>query len=170
MRPYPAELEGEIVLRDGTRVKVRPIRPDDAERETRFVAGLSERTRFQRFMYQLKDLPPGMLQRFLHLDYDRELALVALHADEFIAVARYAPNPGTTSAEFALVVTDAWQRKGLGRAMLEKLCEEARKAGYTALYGTILDANTEMLELVRRLGFVHDSRDGATVTLVKTLT
>ena len=168
-RPYPAELEGELTLRDGTRVAVRPIRPADVELEKRFVERLSERSRFQRFMYPLKDLTPGMLARFIQPDYDRELALVALHQDEFIAVGRYAANPDGMTAEFALVVADAWQRKGLGRMLLEKLVEEARKAGYRALYGTILDDNHEMRELVRRLGFVHDSRDGATVTLVKLL-
>jgi acetyltransferase len=169
MRSYPAELESEITLRDGTRVAVRPMRSDDVERERRFFNRLSERSRFQRFMQHLPELPPKMLARFTQLDYDRELALVALFRDEFIAVGRYAQNPDGLTAEFALVVADEWQRKGLGRALLEKLCEEARKAGYQALYGTILDSNTEMLGLVRRLGFVHDSRDGATVTLVKPL-
>ena len=169
MRAYPAELKSEITLRDGTRVPVRPMRSDDVERERRFFNRLSERSRFQRFMQHLPELPPKMLARFTQLDYDRELALVALFQDEFIAVGRYAQNPDGLTAEFALVVADEWQRKGLGRALLERLVEQARKAGYGALYGTILADNTEMLKLVLRLGFVHDSRDGATVTLVKPL-
>jgi acetyltransferase len=169
MRPYPAELEGELTLRDGTRVRVRPIRPDDVELEKRFFERLSERSRFQRFMYSINALSPKMLERFTRVDYDRELALVAFFEDEFIAVGRYAPNQDGITAEFALVVADAWQRKGLGRALLEKLREEARKAGYKALYGTILGDNQEMIELVHRLGFVHDSRDGASVTVVNRL-
>lgn len=173
IRPYPAELEGEFVLRDGTRVHVRPIRPEDVDLEKRFVEQLSEQSRFQRFLYHLTELPPGMLARFTQPDYDRELALVALHDGQFIGVARYAPNSARpddpSSAEFALVVADHWQRRGLGRALLEKLKEQARKAGYRALYGTILDSNYGMQELTRKLGFVQDSREGPSITVVGAL-
>ena len=169
IHPYPAELEDEIALRDGTRIPVRPIRPEDAELELRFFDGLSSRSRFQRFMQHLPRLSPRMLARFTQLDYDRELALVALHGGEFVAVGRYSPNSDGTSAEFALTVADAWQGKGLGRAMLERLCAAARYAGYEALYGYILEANREMLELARRLGFVEESRTGTDVTVVRRL-
>jgi len=170
IHPYPAELEGEIALRDGTRVAVRPMRPEDVALETRFFEGLSERSRFQRFMQYLPKLPPQMLARFTQLDYDRELALVALHGGEFVAVGRYAPNADGETAEFALVVADAWQGKGLGRMLLQQLKDEARKAGYRALYGHIMEANHDMLDLARRLGFVEDSRDGSEVTVVSRLT
>jgi acetyltransferase len=166
IHPYPAELESEITLRDGARVAIRPMRPEDVELEKRFFEGLSERSRFQRFMQHLRQLPPGMLARFTQLDYDRELALVALHGDEFVAVGRYAPNPDGETAEFALVVADAWQGRGVGRILLERLREEARKAGYKALYGNIMEANHEMLDLARRLGFTQESRDGSDVTVV----
>jgi len=170
IHPYPAELEGEIALRDGTRVAVRPMRPEDVALETRFFEGLSERSRFQRFMQYLPKLPPQMLARFTQLDYDRELALVALHGGEFVAVGRYAPNADGETAEFALVVADAWQGKGLGRMLLQQLKDEARKAGYRALFGHIMEANHDMLDLARRLGFVEDSRDGSEVTVVSRLT
>jgi acetyltransferase len=110
-----------------------------------------------------------MLARFTQLDYDRELALVALHGGEFVAVGRYAPTPDGETAEFALVVADEWQGRGLGRILLERLREEARKAGYKALYGNIMEANHEMLELARRLGFTQEGRDGADVTVVSPL-
>jgi acetyltransferase len=169
IHPYPTELEGEIVLRDGTRVRVRPMRPEDAELEKRFVEKLSDRSRYQRFMQHLEHLTPAMLARFTQLDYDRELALVAQWHSEFIAVGRYAPRPDGESAEFALVVADEWQGKGVGRALLEKLCEAAREAGYKALFGYILGANHEMLDLARRLGFAELSRDGDEVTVVRHL-
>jgi acetyltransferase len=169
IHPYPAELETEITLRDGTRIQVRPMRPEDVELEKRFFDGLSERSRYQRFMQHLHELPPRMLARFTQLDYDRELALVALFENEFIAVGRYAPNLDGETAEFALVVADGWQGKGLGRIFLARLREEARKAGYKALYGSILEANHEMLDLARRLGFVQESREGADVTVVSRL-
>ena len=169
IHPYPIELEGELRLRDGRTVRVRPIRPEDAARELRFFERLSDRSRFQRFMQYLRELSPRMLARFTQLDYDRELALVALWEGEFVAVGRYAPNADGETAEFALAVADDWQGKGLGHALLERLCDAARAAGYRALYGHILDANREMLELARHLGFVDAARDGSEVTVVRKL-
>ena len=169
IHPYPAELEGELRLRDGRSVHVRPIRPEDAGREQRFFDRLSEESRYQRFMQYMKALPPRMLARFTQLDYDRELALVALWQDEFVAVGRYAPNPDGTTAEFALTVADAWQGKGLGHALLQRLCDAACAAGYAALVGHILEANHDMLELAAHLGFVERSRDGTTVTVARKL-
>ncbi len=179
IHPYPVELEGEIVLRDGTRVLVRPMRPEDVELEKQFFDGLSERSRYQRFMQHLPQLSPRMLARFTQLDYDRELALVVVkenqvkenqvHENQFIAVGRYAPTAEGETAEFALVVADAWQARGLGRILLERLRQEARKAGYKALYGHILHANHEMLDLARRLGFIQETAEGADVTVVSRL-
>ena len=169
IHPYPVELESEAVLRNGTRVAIRPMRPEDVELETRFFDRLSERSRYQRFMHYLAHLPPKMLARFTQLDYDRELALVALHGGEFIAVGRYAPNPDGETAEFALVVADAWQGKGLGSILLGKLREEARKAGYRALYGNIMAANHDMLDLALRLGFELQAREGVDVSVVSRL-
>jgi acetyltransferase len=169
IHPYPGELAGEVRLRDGGTVRVRPIRPEDAEREQRFFERLSPRSRYQRFMQYLRELPPEMLARFTQLDYDRELALAALHGGEIVAVGRYAPNRDGRSAEFALVVADDWQGKGLGQALLERLCAAARDAGYEALVGNILEANRDMLELAAHLGFVEDSRTGSEVSVVRRL-
>jgi acetyltransferase len=88
---------------------------------------------------------------------------------EFVAVGRYAPNPDGRTAEFALVVADAWQGKGLGRALLERLVRAATTAGYEALYGIILGANRDMLDLAARLGFVEEARSGTEVTVVRRL-
>jgi acetyltransferase len=171
IHPYPVELEGELRLRDGSRVPVRPIRPEDAEAERRFVARLSHRSRYQRFLNEMSELPPAMLARFTQLDYDRELALVALApgGEDFIAVGRYAPNPDGETAEFALTVADDWQGKGLGRALLERLCQLAREAGYRTLYGHILHANRDMLELARCLGFAQTGSEGDLVTVARAL-
>ena len=170
IHPYPSELEGTLVLRDGSTVPVRPIRPEDAGLEKRFFEGLSEKSRYQRFLNQMAQLPPQLLARFTQLDFGREMALVALApGGEFIGVARYSPNADGSSAEFALTVADAWQRRGLGRALLEKLVACARAAGYAALDGTILNVNNEMLELAARLGFERCGRDGDAVTVVRKL-
>src|SRR6185295_14674650 len=159
VRHYPVELEGDIALAGGVRLPVRPIRPEDASLLTRFFDGLSERSRYQRFMQHLRTLPPAMLARLTNLDFQRELVLVG----------RYAPSVDDANAEFALTVADAWQAKGIGRVLLERLCARARHAGYAALYGRVLDENKEMLELAARLGFVAHSRDGAELIVVRHL-
>ena len=169
IHPYPVELEGELELRDGRRLAVRPIRPEDAQLELAFFNALSERSRYHRFMQHLPELPPRMLARFTQLDYDRELALVAIHDAQFIGVGRYAPNPDGRSAEFALTIADAWQGKGLGRALLERLSGAARDAGYDALVGYILAENRGMLDLATALGFQETANDGTEVTVVRRL-
>jgi acetyltransferase len=169
IHPYPEELEETLRLRDGRTVLVRPIRPEDAAREQRFFERLSDRSRFQRFMQYLRELPPRMLARFTQIDYDRELALVALHEDEIVAVGRYTPNPDGLSAEFALAVADDWQGKGLGHALLQRVVAAARDAGYRALLGHILEANRDMLELANHFGFTEKSRSADTVTVERSL-
>ena len=164
-------MEDEITLRDGTRVPVRIIRPEDAPRLERFASALSPRSVYQRFGQHLKQLTPQMVKRFTNLDPERELALVALDpgSGEFIAVGRYTPNADGRTAEFALTVVDAWQGKGLGRVLLERLCTAARAAGYEALHGQILGDNHEMLDLAARLGFIPLSRSVNEVTVVRRL-
>lgn len=160
------QLAGQVTLRDGRSLPYRALRPDDAERLRRFADGLSARSRYQRFHQPMAEIPPSLLERLTHLDMPKECALVALHEDAIIGVARYAPHTERSGAEFALVVADAWQRMGLGRALLRKLCDAARAAGYEAIYGTILYGNVEMLELTARLGFVPHGSAGGEITVV----
>jgi acetyltransferase len=163
IHPYPVELIGDVTLPDGTPLQIRPIRPEDAVLERAFVDGLSEQTRYFRFFYRIAELTPAMLMRFTQVDYDRELALVALtiaedgNAQSFVGVARYVANPDRTSAEFALVVADAWQRRGVGKVLMRGLIVCARRRGLERLTGTILRANEAMLEFVRPFGFSLDS-------------
>jgi len=106
-----------------------------------------------------------MLARFTQIDYDREMALVAvdssLGVDRQVAVARYIRLPDGRSCEFAIVVADAWQGRGLGRLMMARLIEVARARGVATMVGWVLTANRGMLELVARLGFetAPDSED-----------
>ncbi len=158
IHPYPVELVSDLTLADGTLLHVRPIMPEDAELERAFVAGLSEEARYYRFFYRLHELTPAMLARFTQVDYDRELALVALQAApgglSFVCVARYIANPDRESAEYAIVVSDAWQGRGVGSAVMKRLIECARTRGLARLEGAVLRANTGMLRFVKSLGFV----------------
>jgi acetyltransferase len=94
---------------------------------------------------------------------------VALWEGEVVAVGRYAPNQDGRTAEFALVVADEWQGKGLGHALLERLCRAAKAAGYRALHGQILHANHAMLELAAHLGFAAQAAEAGDVTVVRRL-
>jgi acetyltransferase len=157
IHPYPVELVGDVTLRDATALHVRPIQPEDAALEREFVNGLSEQSRYFRFFYQLHELSPAMVARFTQVDYDRELALVAIakegEADKFVGVARYITNPDRESAEFAIVVGDDWQKRGVARALMLRLIDAARTRGIVRFEGTVLRANHNMLRFTEALGF-----------------
>ena len=157
IHPYPVELETTVTVKGARRLRVRAIRPEDAEAERAFVAGLSEESRYTRFMQHLHELTPQMLARFTQVDYDRELALIALdgrpRAEKIVAVARYVGNPDGESAEFAVVVADAWQGRGLAQTLMRMLIGCARTRGFRRLDGVILATNAAMLALMDRLGF-----------------
>lgn len=161
IHPYPSELAADVELRDGGKVHVRPIRPEDAELERAFVNSLSEQTKYFRFFYRLHELTPAMLARFTQVDYDRELALVAIDQSEasqqFVGVARFIANADRESAEFAVVVADAWQNRGVGRVLMQRLIASAKARGIERLEGAVLKQNANMVRFCQRLGFVaHD--------------
>ena len=153
--PYPVELERELRLRDNTLLRMRAVRPDDAERERAFVAAMSDTSRYYRFLHPIAALSDEMIARFTQLDYDREMALLALLPDEseIVGVARYHPNADGQSVEFAVAVADSWQLKGLGEILMQNLIASAREANYRIFEGTVLNSNTGMLKLAARLGF-----------------
>jgi len=160
IHPYPAELAGTMTLRDGASLAVRPIRPEDATLERSFVNGLSEESRYFRFFYRMHELTPQMLARFTQVDYDREMALVAIVPDasapegeRFVGVARYIANPDGESAEFAVVVADDWHGRGVAYALMERLTASARLRGFAELSGAVLRSNRSMLRFVERFGF-----------------
>lgn len=161
IHPYPAELAGTCTLADGTSLVVRPIRPEDAELERDFVAALSEASRRFRFRGMLRELNPAQLARFTQIDYDREMALVVIDQasgrEVEVAVARYIANPDGVSCEFAIVVADVWQCRGVGRFLLARLGEVARQRGLASMLGQVMSANEPMLQLCRRLGGVVTS-------------
>jgi acetyltransferase len=166
---YPANLEGEIELRDGARLKVRPIRPEDAPRLEQGFFHLSAGTRRARFHSGIRALSPGMLQRFTRIDYDREMALVAVDESaggDLVGVARYF-RLDERGCEFAIVVDDAWQGRGLGSRLMRRLIEAARAQGLESMVGFVLADNIAMLNLAARLGFemVREDANTRRVTL-----
>ena len=157
VHPYPVDLIRHVSLRDGAEITLRPIRPEDAEMEQAFVKSLSEDTRYFRFMDALRELPRSLLVRFTQLDYQREMAIIALagtgDAEQQVAVARYTTNPDGESCEFAVVIADAWQGKGLGTILMRYLMQIAGSRGLKIMEGEVLGTNPNMLHLMASLGF-----------------
>jgi acetyltransferase len=155
--PYPTHLVSQWQLADGTDITIRPIRPEDADLVKRFVHDLSEESKYFRFMNSVQELTENMLARLTQLDYSREMALVAVTIEKDketeLGVARYAINPDGDTCEFALVVADNMQGKGLGQKLMVSLMEAARLKGLKTIEGEVLGNNHNMLKLMNRMGF-----------------
>ncbi|MDP3662919.1 MAG: bifunctional acetate--CoA ligase family protein/GNAT family N-acetyltransferase [Nitrosomonas sp.] len=160
--PYPTHLISTWQLADGRNITIRPIRPEDAEIEQAFVRGLSEEARYFRFMFSVQELSQAMLLRFTQIDYSREMALIAVTFEQDkeieLGVARFAISPEGESCEFALVIADAMQGKGLGQKLMTALMDAARAKGLKVMAGEVLKTNTNMLKLMNRLGFSIEDR------------
>lgn len=168
IHPYPSHLVMHWQLPDGTDVTIRPMRPEDAAIEQEFVRRLSEETKYFRFMHAVQELSEDMLVRFTQLDYDRELALIAVTEEKGreveIGVCRYAINPDGESCEFALVVSDQWQHKAVGHRLMGSLIDAARSKGLKTMEGEVLVSNHNMLKLVETLGFtIAPSREDPSI-------
>ena len=151
---------------DGAAATIRPIRPSDRTLEQEFVDGLSRRTSYQRLL-SARHLSAEEIRRFTEVDGNREFALIATtrhqEREREIGVARYVKEP-SDAAEFAIVLSDDWQGRGLGRRLLGELMAAARRGGVLRLYGTTLSENTAMIALAQSLGFVvMTDRDDATM-------
>jgi acetyltransferase len=157
IHPYPSHLIERVPLPDGKDLTIRPIRPEDAMLTQEFVRGLSEQTKYFRYMQAIKELTPEMLVRFTQIDYDREMALIGVVEDEGqdveVGVARYMSRPGGDSCEFAIVVSDQWRDRGIGARLMRALMQNARQRGLRLMEGEVLTANTRMLALMESLGF-----------------
>ena len=155
--PYPNEYECQARTRGGLEICIRPIRPEDACLLQEMWSALSPRTIYYRFSRPLTELTPELLVRFTQIDYDREIALVALQAagagERMLAVSRLNGAPGAEVAEFSVVVADAWQGLGVGAELLRRLLVIAAEKRIRSVWGLIQRENTTMIDLARSLGF-----------------
>lgn len=167
IHPYPRRLVEAMTFKDGQEWLLRPIRPEDAVSLQEFVRGLSDESRYMRFVSMLRELTPRMLARYTRIDYDRELALVAtvrvpnpenrgLLREQIIGFAHYLRNADGQGAEYALVIADDWQRRGLGAHLMHGLIGAARRQGLKYIDGVVLATNRAMLSLMVSLGFRND--------------
>ncbi len=152
--PYPADLVERWTMNTGQIVDVRPIRPEDAEAHIALVGRLTPEDIRYRFFSLLRELPPEQIVRMTQIDYDREMAIVAVDGGATLGVARLVRDSGGEEAEFAVVVDPALKGTGLGRHLMERILAWGRSQGLRAITGQILTENARMLAFIRRLGFV----------------
>lgn len=154
---YPTQLIDRWTLRDGRRVTLRPVLPQDAELEQDLVRGLSAQARYNRFFAPIRELSKNVLERLAHVDHQHHVALVAETFVEGVAravgEAQYVVDETRGECEFAVVVTDDCQRQGLATRLVETLIEHARDAGWHTMVGDVLATNDAMLAMMRKLGF-----------------
>jgi len=175
IHPYPRALTRQVELKGGDKVILRAIRPEDAEAERRLIGRLSARTSYLRFHAPVRELTVERLVRYTQIDYDREMAFVAIDTTdelhEIRGISRYTCNPDGKTAEFGVIVEDAWQGRGVGHVLMQAIEETARARGLTELIGLVLKDNDEMGELMRKRGYAphRDEDDPGVLRYIKPL-
>jgi acetyltransferase len=157
IRPYPRELEERIEWR-GRSVRLRPIRPEDTEQHLAFLRRLSPEDIRMRVFHTRRYIAPSELARLTQIDYEREMAFIAVATDdtgasETLGVVRAVTDPENARAEFGIVVRSDLKGQGLGSLLFDKIIGYCRKRGTQQLIGDVLRENTGMLEMARRSGF-----------------
>jgi acetyltransferase len=172
IRPYPEGFERPADLKDGTRVLLRPIRPEDEQLWHALISGCSFESIRARFRYSFKETTHQMASRFCFIDYDREMAIVAEVGEReqrrLAGVGRLVADPSHATAEFAILVGDAWQGQGLGLRLTEYCLEIARNWGLQTVVATTERSNDRMLATFRHFGFeLSDDAEERVVRAVK---
>jgi acetyltransferase len=162
IRPYPTRYVGSWTAKDGTAVLIRPIRPEDEPLVVKFHETLSERSVYQRYLHTMQlsqRIAHERLTRICFIDYDREMALVAEVKDpaagepRIVAVGRLKKTHGTNEAEFALIISDEYQGRGLGSELLRRLLDVGKHEQFSRITGDILPDNLTMQRICEKLGF-----------------
>ena len=155
--PYPNQYVKYITLKNGLAVTLRPIKPEDEPLEAELFEYLSKETIYFRFFGYVPAVTHEMLSRFTHIDYDREMAIVAEINNagkmQLIGVVRIVGDPWSETAEYAIVVADQWHGLGLGTIMTDYIIDIAKDKGYQKIYATLLRRNTAMKRLFEKRGF-----------------
>ena len=165
IRPYPADLERPITLRDGQVLRVRAIRPEDAPALVEAGARCSPEDLRLRFFGAMRTLPPWLAARLSQIDYDREMALIAYDpaqpegAQDILGVVRLICDPNNAKGEFAIIVRSDLKGHGLGYCLMGEMLAWARRRGLGQVVGEVLMENSTMLHMVDNLHGVIESRD-----------
>ena len=167
---YPGELERELALRDGSVVRIRPIRPEDAPRLQDLHSRLSGESAYQRFFAIVRRLPPDWARTLASVDYRRRLALVVEAGADLVGVGRYEPTSEEDTVEVAFVVQDSWQNRGLGTILFDAILQAAAARSFRRFRAYVLADNRRMLDLISRFTRIESRKTEQGVTdLVFTL-
>ncbi len=164
IHPYPQGLE-EVVQWRGSELTLRPIRPEDGEAHLRFFSALDPfDVRFRMFIH-MRELQPSQLARLTQIDYDREMAFVAVRfsedgSDETLGVVRAVADPDNINAEFAIIIRSDLKGLGLGQMLMTKLIAYFRQRGTQVIVGEALSDNHALIELTKNMGFQIASHPG----------
>ncbi|MCL4868609.1 MAG: bifunctional acetate--CoA ligase family protein/GNAT family N-acetyltransferase [Anaerolineae bacterium] len=162
VRPYPSQYVSQWVTKQGESVTIRPIRPDDEPLVAKFHETLSDESVYMRYFRSLKldmRVAHERLTRICFIDYDREMALVAEYKDEttgerlIMAIGRLSKQPYANEAEFALLVNDQYQGRGLGKELLQRLIQVGQDEHMSRIVGFVLPENSAMKAIAQKLGF-----------------
>jgi acetyltransferase len=158
IRPYPRELEECVTLKNGKRVLLRPIRPEDGPAHFKFVKSLSQEDLRLRFFGSVRDFEPMDMANFTQIDYDREMAFIATAAaesgeTETLGVVRASTKPDNSDAEFAIIIRSDMKGQGLGSQLFDKIIRYCTQRGTGYLEGETLPENKAMIGLAKRFGF-----------------
>jgi acetyltransferase len=151
--PYPKDLESVEQLRDGTALRMRPLRPEDEPMLHDLAGHMSHEDLRLRFFTPVHGLTHAVAARLSQLDYDRELALLAAHDGMALGVAHFFADPDKLRAEYAIAVRSDWQGRGVGYLLMRRLIDIARQRGIGELVGEVLRENEPMLRMCRELDF-----------------
>jgi acetyltransferase len=172
LRPYPEELERHVSLPDGEWLLLRPIRPEDEPHWMAMLAACSRETLYMRFRYMFQWATHEAAMRYCFTDYDREIAIVAEREGgepRLVGVGRLVAEPEHEAAEYAVLVSDAWQNRGLG-GVLTDTCEEiARGWGLKRMEAQTTADNARMLALFKKRGYTVEPDDEGLMKVTKEL-
>jgi acetyltransferase len=163
---YPREYTATRRLKDGTEVVLRPIKAEDEGRFNELIKSLSPESMRFRFFEIIKEIPHETLTKYCNLDYDRQIAIVAelkLGSKQIIGAGRVIVEPDGKSGEFAFLVADQWQLKGLGSMLMDYIVAAARNMRLKRIFGTILPNNVKMIKLCEKKGFKIETLDEETI-------
>ena len=169
------DYEGTWTLADGVKLTLRHIVPADVDREQAFVRGLSPESSYLRFHSTINDLSRRELKEFTEPDSRNEVAMVVVRSgetdEEEIGVARYVIDPDRANCEFAIVVADKWQTRGIGTRLMNALITHLRVSGVKQITGSVIKSNPAMRKFITQMGFeeTDDPDDPLTLLVTKHL-
>lgn len=161
--PYPEKYSKAVLLHTGQVAYLRPIRPEDEPLEAHMLENISQQSLYFRFFGYVPQVTHDFLTRFTHIDYDREMAIIAeveeAGVKKMTAVVRIIADAWGEAAEYAILVADPWQQQGLGGQMTDYIIDIARDMGIKKLYASVLASNKGMLALFEKKGFTIERDD-----------